>query len=555
MHHSSDGLSSNSRWGDLVCLLVLALAVVLFFKTSPTQGDFWWSDAPRHAMDGVFYYDMARVLPLTHVKQWAIDYYLQYPAVTVLTYPPLFALVEALFFSLLGVSHVTAQLTVSAFLLATAYGGYFLARRWMGRIAALSTVLVFLGTPIMALWGRQVMLEIPTFAFILWSSYFFFQYLDSGKPRDLYMAAIFVLGAAYTKQPAIFIAPVFLFTLYFVYKRGAFRRAELWWSAGLFVVGMAPLVGFTWLWGRANVQQAAGGGWVGPPRLSMLTWEYIARHEWPRQIGWILLALAVVYCVGAALEKQWRLPKPALFFFATWILIGYVFFSLIAVSSSRYTIFLVFPLVFFAVLAIARGLPAKIGPYVALAFAVSSFSYTLITNHVPYVSGYRAAAQFVCSMAPPDSVVMFSGQRDGSFIFNVKSMPECKNLTVIRSDKLLLRVAIDRRLFGVQELGVTENKFREMFERFGIRYVVVEPSFWNDLQSMQMLVKVLHQDQFKLLTTIPVVSNREHKETGLEIYQNLGPVTQGKNSLRVELPVSGIAVEGKVGQDESSQHK
>ncbi len=549
MRRPFDGLSFNSRCGDLACLVLLAFAVLLLFKTSPTQGDFWWSDAPRHAMDGVFYYDMARARPITHLKQWAIDYYLQYPAVTALTYPPLFALVEAAFFGLLGVSHVTAQLTVSAFFLATAYGAYFLSRRWVGHVTALSTVLAFVGTPIMALWGRQVMLEIPTFAFLLWGAYFFSRYLDSGKPRDLYMATALVLGAAYTKQPAIFIVPAYLFTLYFVYRKGMFRRMELWWSAVLFIVGIAPLVGFTWLWGQANVHQAAGGGWVRPPRLSILTWEYVARYEWPRQLGWILLALAVVYCVGAAFRKQWRLPKPALFFFAAWILIGYVFFTLIAVSSSRYTIFLVFPLVFFAVLAIARGLPSKIAPCVALVFAVASFSYTLVTKPVPYVSGYRAAAHYVCSMAPPDSVVMFSGQRDGSFIFNVKSMPECKNLTVIRSDKLLLKVAIDRQLFGVQELGVTEDKFREMIERYGVRYVVVEPGFWNDLQSMQMLVRVLHQDQFKLLTTIPVVSNREHGDPQLEVYQNLGFSAQGKNPLKVELPVSGIAVEGKVGQE------
>jgi hypothetical protein len=64
-----------------------------------------------------------------------------------------------------------------------------------------------------------------------------------------------------------------------------------------------------------------------------------------------------------------------------------------------------------------------------------------------------------------------------------------------------------------------------------------------------MLVQTLHQDQFKLLTTINAVNNREHNGSKLEIYENLAPLSQGKNVLRVELPVSGIAVEGKVGQD------
>ena len=304
------------------------------------------------------------------------------------------------------------------------------------------------------------MLEIPTFAFLLWSSYCFFRYLESRKPRDLYLTVILVLAAAYTKQPAVFILPSYLLTLFVVHKKALFRRTEFWWSAALFVVGIIPLGVYTWLWGRANMQQAVGGGWVKHSRVSATTWAYVAAYEWPRQVGWAVLTLAVAYCIGCLLRKQWRLFNPGLFFLVAWLVTGYAFFTLIAVSSQRYTIFLIFPLVVFAILAIIRIIPPRIAPYAAVAFAVFSFAHTLITNHVPYVSGYRAAAQYVCSIAPPDSVVMFSGMRDGSFIFNVKSMPECKNVTVIRADKLLLRVAIDRRLFGVQEFGVTDVKFR-----------------------------------------------------------------------------------------------
>ncbi len=144
------------QWQDIVWLALLTLAVALLFLTSPTAGDFWWSDAPRHAMDGVFYHDLAHDVPITHPKQWAMDYYLRYPAIVVLFYPPVFALVEAAFFTLFGVSHLTAQLTVSFFFHAAAYGVYFLTRQWVGKVAAFATALLFIGTPCMALWGRQV---------------------------------------------------------------------------------------------------------------------------------------------------------------------------------------------------------------------------------------------------------------------------------------------------------------------------------------------------------------------------------------------------------------
>jgi len=547
--HSRGEAAFTWRSGDLICVFLLACAVAFLFETSPTRGDFWWSDAPRHAMDGVFYYDLVRSMPIGHLKRWAMDYYLQYPAITVLTYPPLFAVVEAACFAAFGISNATAQLTVSLFFLATAWGAYFLVRRWLQPMVAFAMVLVFIGAPVMVLWGRQVMLEVPTFAFLLWSVFFFFKYLDSEMPRHLYVAVILVVTAAYTKQPALFIIPAYLATLVLVYRVSLFRRREMWWSSILFAVGLVPLVAYTWLWGRANMQQAVGGGWVKHSRVSPATWSYVARFEWPHQLGWGVLALAVVYCVGCLLRKEWRLKQPGLFFVLAWLVTGYAFFTLIAVSSQRYTIFLIFPLVLFAMLAIINIIPRNVAPYAALVFGVVSFIYTLATNHVPYVSGYKAAAQYVCSVAPPDSVVMFSGLRDGSFIFNVKSTPGCKNITVVRADKLLLRVAIDRHLFGVQDFGVSETRFKNMLERYSVHYIVIEPNFWSDLKSMQMLLSVLHQDQFRLLTKIPVASNRERIRYNLEIYENTGPLSQTKNSLRVELPGSGIAVQGAVGQN------
>ena len=69
MQQTSNSIPVPSRWQDAVSLGLLTVAVVLLFYTSPRAGDFWWSDAPRHAMDGVFYRDLARNMPITHIKQ------------------------------------------------------------------------------------------------------------------------------------------------------------------------------------------------------------------------------------------------------------------------------------------------------------------------------------------------------------------------------------------------------------------------------------------------------------------------------------------------------
>jgi len=122
----------------------------------------------------------------------------------------------------------------------------------------------------------------------------------------------------------------YLLTLYVVYRNRLFRRPDFWWSALLFCVGLAPLVIYTWLWGRSNMQQASRRRLGKHSRLSPSTWSYVAGYEWPREVGWAVLALAIAYCTGCVLRKQWRLPKPALFFLVAWLLTGYAFFTLIA---------------------------------------------------------------------------------------------------------------------------------------------------------------------------------------------------------------------------------
>ena len=86
---------------------VFVLGSLLLFATTPHHGDFWWSDAPRHALNGVFVKDLIAAMP-ADPPAWAMEYYVRYPALTILFYPPLFYLVSAPFYALFGVSHTTA---------------------------------------------------------------------------------------------------------------------------------------------------------------------------------------------------------------------------------------------------------------------------------------------------------------------------------------------------------------------------------------------------------------------------------------------------------------
>src|ERR1700756_5217609 len=200
-----------------------------------------------------------------------------------------------------------------------------------------------------------------------------------------------------------------------------------------------------------------------------------------------------------------------------------VFFSLIALKEPRHTVFLLIPAAIFAIESLRAILPARFASYAALAVSLFCFTQTIYAQHVPSVRGYQEAVDYVASHAPRDSVVLFSGYRDGSFIFDLRTREDRRDLSILRADKLLLRVAIKREL-GVAERGITEAQLTEMLNRFGVTYVVNQPNFWIDLSSMQHLQNVLHTNQFKRVATIPIVANVDHVDQELEIYQNLGQV-------------------------------
>ena len=78
---------------------------------------------------------------------------------------------------------------------------------------------------------------------------------------------------------------------------------------------------------------------------------------------------------------------------------------------------------------------------------------------MPVVSGYREIADYVAGHAPPNGVVLFSGYRDGNFVFDLRAREDRRDISTLRADKLLLHVAIERRR-GVGDVGYSEEKSR-----------------------------------------------------------------------------------------------
>src|SRR5271154_251948 len=157
----------RNRLERALVAIILIGANGALLASAPVNGDFWWSDAPRHALNGAFVKDFVAAVPWHDPKGWAINYYLQYPALTILFYPPLFYFFEAAAFAVFGFSHLAALATVSLFTLVLGTASYSIVRASFPRWSALGASLLVIGGPETAYWARQVMLDVPAYAAVV----------------------------------------------------------------------------------------------------------------------------------------------------------------------------------------------------------------------------------------------------------------------------------------------------------------------------------------------------------------------------------------------------
>lgn len=523
---------------------VLLLAAGLLFLSAPRDGEFWWSDAPRHALNGAFVKDLVAAHPWADPAGWAMQYYVKYPALTILFYPPLFYFVLAPFYALFGVSHATALGVVLLHYFAFALGLSLLARRWLAAPLAALVGLAAMAAPGLALWGRQVMLEVPTLAYAVWGMLLLRRYAGTGRKRPLYLGAFLLLCALYTKLNTVFLVPVAALMLFAGRGRLLWQDRHVWIAAALGVLGLLPLVMLTLRFGAANVQSVAGIADAAVPRGSIAGWIWYAR-QLPATLGWPLLLGAALWPAAVLLRRagQPRLARADVVLLLGWLGLGYLFFSAIALKEARFVTQFMPPLLLAAGLGLARLLPARAATLIAALLVAATAWHTGRAAPVPEVAGYREAASWIAKAAPPDAVVVFSGKRDGSFIFNLRTLPR-HDITTLRADKLLLEVAVRREL-GVTQRDLSEADIAALLDRLGVRYVVAQPDFWTDLAEMARLQAVLHSDQFREVARIPLTANVPVEDHELRIYENLHKPPPSGAEITLDLPIIGRSLHGR----------
>lgn len=528
-------MSTSAKRAFVLGLVVLALLHLWVWRpTEPHHNN----DESRHVMTGVFLRDLLVDAPWDDPIGYAQRYYLQYPALGLLAWPPLFYVVEGLTMGLFGPSFLTGQLTVAGFaLIAIVFILRWARITWRNdRIAVLGAVLFGL-TPIGFRYARHVMLEMPCLAFAFAALFYFERYLVDARRGDPLRVGLFSAWAALTRFDALFLLPYFACRLLTERRLGELRRPAVLLGIGMALAITAPYYVWTWQHYGASLLHAAQMGTMPTSRSFDAARNLIFYpSRIPRQVDW---PIALAALLGCWRWRYWPGHSAACLSLA---LAVYLTFSPMAELEDRHVIYWIPALTTWAA-ATAESLP---GTWRQLGYALllvgTGISRTWDFPSV--VHGYAEAAQRVLAQPLEAHVVFFDGAMSGGFIYQVRCHDPQRRVTVLRGDKLVYGMRSDPS-GGYVEWTPTSDDIRALLYRYDPDWIVIESpqAIFPELTGPKRLRQTLreHPDRYDHVAELDVPLRGTHPEfqgVRLEFYR---PRRRNPNRERLrEIPMLSL---------------
>lgn len=510
----------------LLCVLALSTLVM---TRGITVGEFSYNvDESQHAATGLFFADVVREHPFSHLVQFTYGYYAHYPALSgVIHWPPFFYFFEGLMFLALGPTVVAARLTTLLFALMGLSFWFLLVKEIQDEwTAALSTLLLAL-SPTVLLFEKTVMLEIPSLSLCIAATYFWTRYLLQEKTSAIYWFAVLASFAMLTKQNSVYLALFCALSgLWFRGWRLILRR-EFQIMLVIGVVLVAPFYTLVYFvhWRTIAMDLSDGQVTGGARWLFYLT-------ALPSQVGWTFLGLSLL---GLLLHRKWnRQPQIALLM-VMWIVACYVTMTLIGHKEPRYVIYWLPPFFYFASGLLTSFFQQRALKIAAAATAVVIAATSLVSAwqfRRPCVSGYSVIAKRITESGR-SGVILYDGALAANFIFFIRAEDPTKQFLVLR--KALYSTRLHRR-GGTVELVHSEREIEDVIHDDGVRFIVVSEGLPLYFKSQELLRDLLKRPQFSKLGTFSVVGDDlPVHNTTLELYENLAWTPPRPGELRIKM--------------------
>lgn len=191
------------NYNKYIALTVLIIINLILILPETSRERIHPYDGALYAANGAFFLSVFKDLPnvISSPINWMMDYYHQYPALSLRRHPPIFGVVEGIIFSLFGISAVSAKLTVLLFSILLLFGWFFAFCQFSkDKFIAFFSVLLMLTLPMSVKLGQFISVDIPSMMFLAWGYYFYANYLSSPVKSHRYaiLTSIFLVCSLYT---------------------------------------------------------------------------------------------------------------------------------------------------------------------------------------------------------------------------------------------------------------------------------------------------------------------------------------------------------------------
>lgn len=404
-----------------------------------------YSDESAHFMNGLLLRDYLREgFPGSPVA-FAERYYLNYPKIAPMMWPPLFHVTLGLLMLFGGSPHTLSLLLVASATAWTAWRLFRIVATQTSTLPAFAAVALFLSTSVVLNLTTAVMLDMVVAAFALEGTYWFAKFLTRWRRHQAVVFGLLVAGACMTKGnglACVLVPPIF------IVLSGRFdllRSKGIWFSALMVLAFAGPPVSYSLL-----MDSQIGD-------FNAVTWS---RMVWKTGAGVSHIALelgwpaAIVAVVGAstALWKYWHEGERServhqiIALFA--LILGAVTIHAISplrVVDSRYFAMALAPA--WALIAVACAPLLKIGnparhwvwaSAIVLIFFTSAYARPSIEHRGP--SGYREVTKWLGTenrLAGKRVLILSDENGEGAFVSEIATMGLASRPTILRGTKLL----------------------------------------------------------------------------------------------------------------------
>lgn len=505
------GMCVRSR----ACQVAVVALAFLTIAALHRQNDGLWfqGDSPRHAMNGLFWWDLLTTLPRDPVE-FAVRYYARYPAINPATYPPLFYFVEGLTFAAFGPSPQVAKFIVLLFGVMAGVYTMAWARRWIGPVAGWAgPFLAFM--PGIVLWTNSVMLNIPAAALGLAVLYHFRRWSETARVTQLVLTLLFAAAVVLTYYQGGIVLCICAGWAALRWREFRLNRRALWIAAGA-LCAIAPVAIAITL---APVQTARH-----LPTLALLTRSNTWTFYWttlPDVTGRPALVAGVAGLIAGFFTARWRTDAAYLAIWITALIVG---LSLLPAKDPRYVLLAAPAFVLAAAIGLAVAVPhlgARRPEWqaAALAAGLAAGFWSAARVQVPQVSGFREIATYLQEQAPRDAV-LYDGQYDGLFGFYVRASDPHFERRVALGSKLLYQDGPASTFTPVQKSNVasTQDVVNLLRTRSGCRWVAIEVTRNPGSIGRRLLREAVARPEFELVRSFPITGAGERR---VDLYRSV----------------------------------